>query len=98
MACTCQPCTLDKDAVLAAVRDLFAAKLREAFDGKRIPCSGSDGWWTGLWDQYNARWSGNRHELHGKETTMSCDGQTITVIIGYTVEDKGNWDEYHSNT
>lgn len=91
MACNCQPCTLDKEAVLAAVRQMFAAKLRQAFDGKRIACGGSDGWWTGLWDPYAAKWSGHRHVLHGEYTLLACDGQTITATICYSVEDLGTW-------
>lgn len=93
MACKCSG--LDQEALLEAVRQLFAAKLKAAFDGRRIGCTATAGshWWTGLWD--GATWSGHNHILHGEYTAMSCDGQTIVVSICYSVEDAGTWGEVH---
>lgn len=93
MACKCSG--LDREALLEAVRQLFAAKLKAAFDGRRIGCTATAGshWYTGTWD--GSRWSGHNHVLHGDYTLLSCDGSTITATIVFHIEDTGTYEDNH---
>lgn len=93
MACSCLPCSLDKDSLLEAVRELFAARLRQAFDGRTLVCTTSSRshWWDGLWLPYEGHWTGNNHQAVGDIATISCDGQTITIGIVFHVDNLGPW-------
>lgn len=95
MSCNCQPCALVEAAVVAAVLDLFSARLRQAFHNRRLPCSTDSGshWYTGTWD--GSRWSGHNHVLHGDYTILSCDGSSISATIVFHIEDTGTWEDNH---
>lgn len=89
------------------VRDTVMAYLRErlisAFNGRELPCSGSSGWWTGVWHRHDVEgsgsssssshwcWSGDRHLGEAVRTTLSCDGDNITFVSYYKVTNAGTY-------
>lgn len=100
MACNCQPCTLDPDALTAKVIELLKARIAAAFHNRTLPCQAttSSHWWTGTWNPVAASWSGRNKKLHGLYTLISVQDLTITLTFHFFIEDLGTWADQHPST
>ncbi|MDO4954532.1 MAG: hypothetical protein Q4E43_05285 [Akkermansia sp.] len=93
MACNCPPCSLDPAALLAKVRELFAARLKQAFHNRTLGCQATAGshWWDGHWLPYEGHWTGHNHEAVGDFSLITVQDLTISVTICFHTVDLGPW-------
>lgn len=97
---------IDESEVRETVMAYLRQRLISTFNGRVLPCSGSDGWWTGEWHEHTVEgsgsgssdshwcWSGDRHSGAGVKTTLSCDGDSIIFTTYYKVTNSG---PYHKD-
>ena len=92
MACHCDSL---RDQIISASVELFHARMAAIYNGKTVSVSGSAGWWDGEWD--GKQWSGNRYEGRGTEATYSYSNETITITVGYELENMGTWEDIYGS-
>lgn len=93
MSCHCDSL---RTQIISASVELFHARMAARYKGKTVSVSGSAGWWDGEWN--GTKWSGNRYEGRGTTATYSYSQGTITVTVGYELEDMGTWEDIYGSS